>query len=148
MQASPSGVTIRSAPPRSAWPAPAPSPACTDAIGYPPGGSYPSAVYDAQANLADKGALTGLGENLVATVLMGYYGKVVGGILASASAKGVTEAFNPRTGLWSLPYLSTKIGEYAAKGFDYVSRSHLLINNAFWVATGCFGSFSWPCTAA
>ena len=110
--------------------------------------SYIAAVSDARWNFRDKGALTGLGENLVATFLMGYYGKAIGGILASTSAKEVGEAFNPRSGLWDLPYLSTKIGENSAKGFDYVSTSHLLINSTFWAATGCFGSFSWPCTAA
>jgi hypothetical protein len=90
-------------------------------------------------------ALEGAAENLVATLIMGYAGKVLGGILSSTSAEEVQDAFKLTKGLWDLPYLSKDIGYNAAKGFDYISTSHELLNNAFWTAAGCYESFSWPC---
>ena len=44
--------------------------------------------------------------------------------------------------------LTKDIGYNAGKGFDYISTSHELLNNAFWSATGCYGSFSWPCSTS
>ena len=122
--------------------------ACLIAGGVYTAASYIAAVHDAHWNFAKKGALTGLGENLIATVLMGYYGKMVGGVLSSTSAEEVAKAFNPGSDLWGLPYLTTDIGERAIIKPDYVSTAHQLINNIFWATAGCFSSFSWPCTAS
>jgi hypothetical protein len=80
---------------------------------------------------------------------MGYAGKVVGGMLSSTSAAEVADAFKlTRDGLKDMPYLTKDIGYNAGKGFDYISTSHELLNNAFWSATGCYGSFSWPCSTS
>jgi RHS repeat-associated protein len=110
--------------------------------------SYLAAVHDSGWDFANRGALVGAGENLIATLIMGYAGKVVGGILASTSAAEVNDAFKLSKGLWGTPYLSTQIGENAAKGADYLSTAHELLNNAFWSATGCYESFSWPCKSS
>jgi RHS repeat-associated protein len=122
--------------------------ACLIAGGIYMGASYGAAVYDAHGNFVDKGALVGLGENAAATFLMGYYGKSIGGILSSTTEREAIQAFNPRNGLWQLPYLNTNIGDRAIIQFDKVGTTHQLLNNAFWSAVGCYASFSWPCTAS
>ena len=92
--------------------------------------------------------MEGAGENLIATLLMGYYGKSIGGILSSTTRGEALQAFNPRNGLWQLPYLNTNIGKMAIIKFDKLGTAHQLLNNAFWSATGCYASFSWPCSAS
>jgi hypothetical protein len=110
--------------------------------------SYLAAVHDSHGDWLNRGALPGAGENLIATLIMGYGGKVLGGILSSTSAEEVNNAFKLSKGVWDMPYLNTNIGENSKVVPDYVSTAHELLNNAFWSAAGCYGSFSWPCTSS
>jgi len=108
-------------------------------------------VQGSETGFSRRQALTGLALNVATTLAGGYAGKVLGGWLSSTSADEVSEAWkflpkNFNKDFRSYPYLRTgDIGENARKGFDYVSTSHLLINNAIWSVAGCYGSLSSPC---
>lgn len=118
------------------------------------GASYLAAVHDAHGDLANRGALIGLGVNLAATLIGGYSGKVLGRILSSESEEMTQGAFSltKNWGKSSLPYLSKipdgeNFGDFLKKP-DWVSTGVQLGNNAVWDGQGCYGSFSWPCASS
>lgn len=81
------------------------------------------------------------------TLVFGYAGKVPGGVLSSTSGEEVNVAFKlAGKDSTSLPCLRTDISEHAVVKPDWVSTSHLLLNNAFRSVAGCYGSFSPPCS--